>query len=155
MDPGDTIILSKGQFRVTIIRGRAGVADKNLMVHRIIGYPVRALKVIELRTLDTGMCALTKKVEECCTLQRGRGFVERADLVLLSIGGKHFMQIRSYDKAGHLRNGQTPHNLLCLQIKNQNVAVSGNVCRIIKMKTMVIECQVIGYRACVCHKEQM
>src|SRR5947209_20451311 len=101
------------------------------------------------------MCALTNKVEECCTLQRSRGFVERADLVLLSIGSKHFVQIRSYDKAGHLRNGQTSHNLLCLQIKNQNVAVSGNVCRIIKMKTMVVECLVIGYRACVCDKEQM
>jgi hypothetical protein len=46
MDPGYTIILVKGHFRVTIIRGRARVADKNLMVHRIIGYRVRALKVI-------------------------------------------------------------------------------------------------------------
>src|SRR6266567_2070018 len=101
------------------------------------------------------MRALTKKVEECCTLQSGRGFIERADLVLLSIGSKHFVQIRSYDKTGHLRNGQSPHNLLCSQIKNQNVAVSGNVCRIIKMKTMVVECLVIGHWSGVCDKEQM
>src|SRR5437763_109006 len=55
MDLGDTIILFKRQFRVTIIRGRARVADKNLMVYRIIGYRIWTLKVIELRTLDTGM----------------------------------------------------------------------------------------------------
>ena len=88
-------------------------------------------------------------------MQRGRGFIERADLILLSIGSKHFVQIRSYDKACHLRNGQTPHNFLCLQIKDQNVAVSGNVCRVIKMKTMVVEGLVIGHWACVCDKEQM
>src|SRR5260370_35000536 len=55
MDLGYTIILCKGQFRVTIIRGRARLADKNLMVHRIIGYPVGAHKVIWVGTLDTGM----------------------------------------------------------------------------------------------------
>src|SRR6266496_3974444 len=98
---------------------------------------------------------LTKKVEKCCTLQRGRGFIERADLIILGIGSKHFMQIRSYDKAGHLRNGQTPDNLLSMQVKDQNVAVSGNVCRVIKMKTMVVEGLVIGHWACVCDKEQM
>src|SRR5437763_5407369 len=72
-----------------------------------------------------------------------------------SIGCYDVLQITIYDKASHQTNGQTPHNFLCLQIKDQNVAVSGNVCRVIKMKTMVVEGLVIGHWACVCDKEQM